>query len=168
VAIDRLRRKKDLSSEDSDRHSDYSLQSPSLRKTKKKNANRKGPKRSKYQKRLDRQSQNLYRQGKTTEEGAKQSSGTLENAYKPKCPRCFRIFSSLLAFQYHDIRLAIYLFSSCMVGRKGCFGSGSAMWTLNLDPRGDNFGRSGCAFVIVVPGYQKMLRCRQGFGSALI
>jgi hypothetical protein len=145
VAIDRLQRKKKLSSDDSDRGSDYSLQSPSLRKTKKKNANRKGPKRSKYQKRLDRQSQNVYRQGKTTEEGVKQSSGTLENAYKPKCPRCFRIFSSLLAFQYHDIRLV-----------------GSAMWILNLDPRGDNFVRSGCAFITVVPGYQKMLRCRAG------
>ncbi len=121
MAIDRLRRKKDLSSEDSDRDSDYSLRSPSLRKTKKKNANRKGPKRSKYHKKLDRQSQNLYRQGKTTEEGAKQSSGSLENAYKPKCPRCFRIFSSLLAFQYHDIRLDVYLFCSCTVRRKGLY-----------------------------------------------
>ncbi len=145
MAIDRLRRKKDLSCEDSDRDSDYSLQSPSLRKTKKKNANRKGPKQSKYQRKLDRQSQNLYRQGKTTEEGVKQSSGTSENAYKPKCPRCFRIFSSLLAFQYHDIRLV-----------------GSAMWILNLDPRGDNFVRFECAFVIVVPGFQKMLRWRAG------
>ncbi len=116
-----MRRKKDHSSEDSDRDSDYSLRSPSLRKTKKKNANRKGPKRSKYHKKLDRQSQNIYRQGKTTEEGAKQSCGTLENAYKPKCPRCFRIFSSLLAFQYHDIRSAVYLFSSCTVGRKGLY-----------------------------------------------
>ncbi len=139
MAIDRLRRKKDLSSENSNRDSDYSLRSPSLRKTKKKNANRKGPKQSKYQKKLDRQSQNVYRQGKTTEEGAKQSGGTLENAFKPKCPRCFRIFSSLLAFQYHDIRLAVYLFSSCTLWRKGCFGFGSAVWTLNLDPRGDNF-----------------------------